>query len=738
MSNLYKFVRKTINSYFIIFLTSLTSIGFEIVITRYFSIIFSHHYIFLSISLALLGYGLGGIVASLFNLQKENMKSIIMLYGLSYLFPIFLPQYLPVFLTHPILLATTYLFPFLFSGIIVSVFYKTQFLPPLVYFYDLSGAGLGVLTSIFLLDKFDPINIIIIFMIIIFLLLVGVHRNVFGLIGSIAMMFFFVINISYGFINVPFAKLPPNANIKVMVQLLRKTTTAKIEKTYWSANFRTDVISYTNNQQTKCIFVDGGAPTMMFNAQDGFTNLIWLRNTINYLPLLFVSNEDFLSIGPGGGLDIILANLAEFKRIEAVEINHSILKILSDYKNYNGNILEIPCLGFRIGEGRSFLARSDREYDLIFLSLSLTNTSATTGTPYAESYLHTIEAYINYYRHLKENGMVALFCETYPFLLRSILTMTIALNKSGVDIENTYKHLVIISNFLPESPYKYLVMFNKNQITHSQAQMIQQEATHRNLNIEFLPYVNEEMPIKFGNSQEINDYRNQIKKSLHIDITPVADEKPFFGDFSTKPHISYILLCILSAICAISVLCFLKRKGSYLLVSTFYLLGTGFMMVEITLIQKCIFFLGSQTLAFCITLFSFLVSCSLGGLLTNHLKRSTILILLPAILFFQFLFLNDILIAFARLHDLFKLLFTIVIVCILGCLMGMFFPILITLAKQKTKFDIGVIFGINGIMSVFGSTLAMIIAREFGYKYNLLIATFLYLIVSVILSKLEN
>ncbi len=738
MMKLFTFNSKSNYFYLIIFVISLTGLGFEVVIIRYFSIIFSHHYIFLSVSVALLGYGIGGIIVSRFNLQVKSVRLIIMVYGLSYLLPIFLPVYLPFFLSNPIILSIVFLPPFLFSGIIIGTYYRTQsFLPAVIYLYDLSGAGFGIITSLILLNYFNPINVIILFMMLVGILMIIINRNLFSLLKSVITALVLILNIKYEFIDIPFLKIPSYTPTKVMVQLLQKHQLATIERTYWSVDYRTDVINYENNHLTRGIFIDGGAPTIMFKAHDRFTNLQWLKNTINYLPMMFVFNEDFLSIGPGGGLDILLAHLAEFKKIEAVEINPSIRKVLADYKEYNGHILETPGLFLKLGEGRNYLMKNRKQYDLIFLSLSLTSTSTTAGVPYAESYLHTVEAYIDYYQHLKETGIVALFCETYPFLLRSILTMIIALNKSGIDIKDTYKHVAVISNFLSDSPYKYLVMLNKKQITLLQAQAIQKEAYIKKLNIEFLPYLNEEMPLRFEDKRSFYEYINQIRRNKNIDITPVFDESPFFYDFSVKPPLSYILLCAFTLILALSLSAFIKEKNNYLLVSIFYLLGVGFMIVEIVLIQKFIFFLGSQAMAFSIILFVFLFSCSLGGLCTTRLKKINIFILLPVLLFLSFLFLNNLLLNFVALNNLLKYLIAICWVSILGSFMGMFFPKLLTLVRQKTNFDIGIIYGINGVMSVFGSTFAMIISRELGYKYNLLIASFLYLTVFIILKKIR-
>lgn len=719
-----------LNSSIILFVISLTSLSFEITITRYFSLIFSNYYIFLSISIALLGYGLGGFITSKFDLGEKHILLICILYGLAFFIPLFGPLLLPILLTHAVIMACIFLPQFLLAGIIISIYYRLFFnYVGVVYFSDLFGAGIGVLISIFLLNIFNPINVILIYQLIVLVTIILALRKPNYTIGFVVLFILLLINIKTQFIDIPFDKIPSNQGRKVMVQLLQKNKNARIEKTYWSYVFRTDIIIYRNNLETKAIFVDGGAPSIMFNARAGFENLKWLKNTINYLPFEFTLKENFLSIGPGGGLDIILGEIAGMNRIDAVEINPSIRKILEEYKDFNGNILNNPRLKFTDGEGRNFLRRNKQKYDLIFLSLSLTNTTTKTGIPYAESYLHTVEAYKDYYNHLKPNGVVALFCETYPFLLRSITTMTFALQESGINMSDTYKHLAIIQNFLTDSPYRYLVLFFKGEIDAIKAEAIKNEALKRNLIVKFLPFVYEKMDIKFASLDELEYFIIRMQDNEGINIKPVIDEKPFFFDFSRSPHWSFISLCIVTAILAVLMLLFLKRKGNYLLISNFYLLGAGFMLMEVSIIQKFIYFLGKPLLSFGVVLFSFLVACSLGGLFSIHYRKRIILILMPVIGLLLFFFIDFLMLNLGSINEVLQIIFVGIIIIIIGFPMGMFFPMIVAVLAKQHNADIGVAYGINGIMSVFGSVFAMIVAKYFGYKYNFLIAACLYVIV---------
>ncbi len=733
-------VYKVLPTYGLILLVvSLTSLGFEISITRYFSLIFSHHYIFLSVSIALLGIGLGGFLISRFTLKDRYIILVFALYGISIILSIILPNFVSFFLRHPAILSSAFIVPFLLSGMIIGFcFRKFYYHSGVVYCLDLLGAAIGVLISMLLLSFFNPVNVIIIYAVIVFTAVFTIKRNIFYCIMVTFSLVFLLLNLRLKVIDVPLFKVPIGTDVKVMIQLLRENRNAQIEKTYWHHTFRTDIVAYRNVQQTKGIFVDGGAPTIMFNAQKGFADLVWLTKTINYLPFLFVARDNFLSIGPGGGLDIILASLAGMKNIDAIEINPCLAKILEDYKTFNGNILYVPQLRFKIDEGRSYLSRNNKHFDLIFLSLSLTNATMRTGIPYAESYLHTVEAYEKYYHHLKETGMVALFCETYPFLLRSLLTVIKALSKTGIDICDTYKHVIIVSNFLPESPYRYLLIFCRNEINLQQAENIRHEVISRNLKVEFLPHFEENMPIKFKTVKDFNYHIEKIRRESAINVSPVYDRKPFFYDFSPTPHFSFIGLLIVTFLIALLMTFFLKKRYERLIVPNFFFLGLGFMMVETTLIQKSIFILGSPTLSLGLCLFIFLVSCSLGGLSTKASKRVKNLVFLPVILLILFFITNQCLSMAIRFSIAINIVFISIITAILGYFMGMFFPILVKLLGENNEKEVGTAYGINGATSVCGSILTMIIAQLVGYEYNFLIAASLYFVTYISLRYIAS
>lgn len=153
----------------VIFLSSLSTLAYEIVLTRIFSISLWYHFAFMIISIAMLGIGASGTILSL--CPKLKTISNIPIYSLflgigitmSYLLSnqiVFDPVKLSWDKMQLFYIALYYIFlsiPFFFTGLIIAVTFS--FLSEksgMVYGADLLGAGIGSIGILFLLTKIPP------------------------------------------------------------------------------------------------------------------------------------------------------------------------------------------------------------------------------------------------------------------------------------------------------------------------------------------------------------------------------------------------------------------------------------------------------------------------------------------------------------------------------------------------------------------------------------------------------
>ena len=117
---------------------------------------------------------------------------------------------------------------------------------------------------------------------------------------------------------------------------------------------------------------------------------------------------DVLIIGAGSGNDVAVALERGATRVDAVEIDPTILALARD--RHPDRPYDDPRVHVHIDDGRAFLERTDRRWDLILLALpdSLTVVLGQ-GSVRLESYLFTEEAIASYSGHLSPGGVFGMY-----------------------------------------------------------------------------------------------------------------------------------------------------------------------------------------------------------------------------------------------------------------------------------------------------------------------------------------
>ena len=175
----------------------------------------------------------------------------------------------------------------------------------------------------------------------------------------------------------------------------------------------------------------------------------------------------------------------------------------------------------------------------------------------------------------------------------------------------------------------------------------------------------------------------------------------------------------------------------------FISIGIGFMILEISLFQKFILYLGSPTIALSILLGSLLVGMGVGSYFgekiypndtIKRLKRISGLIVISGMFLFIIypLILNELLVYGLAL----RAAICFVILLPFGFLLGIPFPTGIQMLKQRNLVKyIPWMYGVNGVMSVLGSILAVTISMLIGFTYAFFIGLSLYLLILIILTS---
>ena len=167
------------------------------------------------------------------------------------------------------------------------------------------------------------------------------------------------------------------------------------------------------------------------------------------------------------------------------------------------------------------------------------------------------------------------------------------------------------------------------------------------------------------------------------------------------------------------------------------LVGMGFMLVEISTIQRFILFLGQPVLSLAILIFSLLVGAGMGSLYSGRFASekisrviAVISVSIVAVLLINAFSLSFILKQLLGLELAIRLLVTVAMLTPLGFIMGFLFPLGLRLLKEMGMADyIPWMWGINGLGSVLGSALTIVVAISFGFTEALLLGAGCYFIV---------
>jgi hypothetical protein len=231
------------------------------------------------------------------------------------------------------------------------------------------------------------------------------------------------------------------------------------------------------------------------------------------------------------------------------------------------------------------------------------------------------------------------------------------------------------------------------------------------------------------------------------DISPPTDNRPFFfqmgrfGDmFRPAPatwalnevtdaaHLLGTLLVVITILTALCIVLPLWVADKRLILRTawphvlyFAAIGLGFMLIEVSQMQRLIIFLGHPTCALSLVLFTLLISSGLGSYTTHgtgghDLQRvgAVRLGVLVVVLCAFGIFTQRVLVAFQDAVPPARILVGVGVLFPLGFLMGMAFPLGMKSASEGDPHSTPWLWGINGATSVCTSVLAVVISLYAG------------------------
>lgn len=569
---------------------------------RLFSIIQWHHFAYMIISLALLGYGVSGTFLALLRerlLAHFNLVYLVnlILFGLSSIACFLLAQQVPLNpeellwdSRQPLYLLIIYLLltlPFFFVanaiGLALSRFHQQV---SRIYAADLFGAGLGSLVIIGLLFLLFPERV---------LQLLSALGLVAAFVGYweisavpsrrsfwLALLVSLPLLLPATWVEL---KLSPYKGLSQMLRIggvevvAERTSPLGLLSVIESPRMPLrHVPGLSLNASIEPppqvgVFTDGEGMTAITRDRGERAAFSYLDQVTPALPYHLAKPKRVLVLGAGGGAEVQQALYQGVTHIDAVELNPQMVELLrKDYGEYSGNLYSRPEVRVHVAEARGFVAASDLRYDLIQLALVDAFGASSAGLhALNENYLYTVEAVEEYLHHLAADGYLAIsrWVRLPPRdTLKLFATAVEALKQTGID--RPEQRLILIRGWQTST-----LLIKNGEVSNAELEALRHFCKGRAFDLAYYPGMQFAEANHYNRLQEpyffeaanalLSDGGGDYQARYKFNIEPATDDRPYFFHFFKWEVLPEILM--------------LRGQGG------FPLLEWGYLILVATLVQ---------------------------------------------------------------------------------------------------------------------------------------------------------
>ncbi|MDP9267865.1 MAG: hypothetical protein M3P27_06010 [Acidobacteriota bacterium] len=788
-----------------LFVVSLASLLLELALTRLFSVVLFYHFAFLAISIALLGLGAGGVFAYVQRERLGRWRTGPLAAGLCLMNAVAVLVVLEIVLRLPVSLELSkgnflkltviYLvaaIPFFFTGLLFSVVFAREARTiGLLYGADLIGGAAACVAVVPLLNWVGgPNTIVVAAAAMAAAALIWADRK--GRLKRAAQVAVVALLILLGVNSVG-----TNGGGKLIDIVYAKGIRRDRPWVLWAKWNAISRVEVDQQGDGKTIVIDADAQSAIMNTDAHDWDPVYRQNLMASAPAVanvLRPQGDYAIIGPGGGVDVLRAVANGSPNVTAIEINPLIANDImrGKYAEYSHHLYELREVHLHVADGRSWIRHSTARYDVIQMTLVDTWASTAAGAySLSENNLYTVEAFKEYFQHLKGDGFIAITRWEFKQpreALRVVSQAIEALRQLGVS--SPAGHFIVISDgALNEDGRPVLVLANRSPFTDAEVAALRAflESTPK-LKALYLPGDRQpgvgDMPTdsrafasliaasdatyQFDGS-EWGVRENRIKRYPY-NITPVTDNAPFFfftiktsdvlkGMFAGtgrgmdwRINMGSVVLFLLLGVSAVAVGAFLilplalyqparlhGTRGLWYFVAV----GLGYILVEIAFIQRFVLFLGHPTYALTVVVFLMLLASGAGSIVARRWMGGAgttegeddprrvrwALAAIAAVIVLYLFVLPPVLTSLVGLAFGVKLALTALLLVPLGFAMGMPFPTGLQVIAFASEDSAATewAWAVNAASSVFGSVLAMVIAINFGLGATLAAGAVAYL-----------
>jgi SAM-dependent methyltransferase len=765
--------------YVAIFILASATLSYQILITRFFSVMLYYHFAFAAISLAMLGLTRGAMkVYSKPGRYGSERVGVEFAHHASW-FAISSVGAMIAFLCVPLVVPGAYVavalaiatmafvMPFTESGVCITLLLtRLPYGGGWLYAADLSGAALGCLGVIFVLLVVDPVSAT---------LWMGAFAAGAGwslvrdsgdirsvrLSGTVALILVAAATVHTGL------DVSGRNHLGVFWAKGNQQTGTLFER--WNTYSRVRVTAlgegvpfgwgFAHPQEMKVeqnyLDIDADASTVITRTDGDVGKLSYLKDDVINAAYLVQPLADVAVVGVGGGRDILSALYFGAKHISGIEINPAIFEVLTDrFADFSGHLDRQPGVSLINAEARSYINHSPDRFDLVQISLIDTwAATAAGGLTLTENRLYTVEAWDDFYRALKPGGVLSVSRWYEPDghrgeFYRLVGIAADALQRKGVSAAELPRHLVALNvgNIVT-------VITRPDAFTDTQWEGVRSRLLAQGFKILLAP------DVTFDNvTSTLMSGKADAKffASLPENITPSTDDNPFFfytarfGDLVARPSsavtnnnaaisTSLLLIAVSLGACGYYIIRPFVRLARRLPLSEltppvtyFCAIGMGFMLIEISQMQRLMVFLGHPVYGLGVVLFTILLFSGVGSTTVGaHTPRLGAVIARVAGLLTMLVLagiLTPLVTTWARSEaTTMRILLSVLLLAPPAFCMGMMFPLGLSIWRRHAEL-LPFFWSANGITSMFASVLGMALSIEFGITRTYAIGACFYVV----------
>ena len=418
---------------------------------------------------------------------------------------------------------------------------------------------------------------------------------------------------------------------------------------------------------------------------------------------LIGDNKDIAVLGSGGGLQIEESLPFTPKSLDAVEIIPAVIHLLKDrYSLEFYYIYNQPFVNTHLMDGRKFLEKSSKAYDLIYMASTDGPLKFSRTLLEMHQSLSTREAFEIMHKRLKENGILAIrqnnFFRYYFTSLQAVGFKVFAYKKrrSDADSINSYYWLIAVKTSDQTTYQNYLSKLHREDI------FFDKYGYERVEKVENYPL------------QTITDDK-PMKGKILLDLIPKNFVDILFGGlFFITALVSAVLIALLKYF-------WIKKDHTEKLIFwkigfTAFMVGINFIILENFIIYKLNYYLSVPLDAICVGIIMFVTFAAIGASLLSDKFKPTLLYLclfmVFAVLIFQKIVSTPIILALMIIPFIFS---------------GTFFPTILRGDDDKKL----VVYVFDGIGAFIGAVISFSIPLLIGFRMFYIIALIIFFLTAI-------